>query len=169
MGDQARTHAIVDSPLGELTLVNTDGVLSALYMAEHARRPDAVSFGERTRSGFEDVTVQLSEYFAGQRTEFTLPVAPVGSEFQRQVWQRLRQIPYGQTRSYTQLADELGNRLVIRAVGAANGRNPISIIIPCHRVIGADGSLTGYAGGLARKQYLLAMENPARSAQEALF
>ncbi len=164
-----RTHTIIDSPLGQLTLVNTDGVLSALYMDVHARRPDPAGFGARTDTGFDPAVEQLAEYFAGQRTEFTLPLAPVGSEFQHRVWQLLRQIPYGQTRTYGQLADQLGNRLVIRAVGTANARNPISIVIPCHRVIGADGSLTGYAGGLARKDCLLRMEDPVRAAQQGLF
>ncbi|MGZ6834089.1 MAG: methylated-DNA--[protein]-cysteine S-methyltransferase, partial [Mycobacteriaceae bacterium] len=103
------------------------------------------------------------------RTQFALPLAPLGSEFQQQVWQLLQRIPYGDTRTYGQLADELGNRLVVRAVGSANARNPIGIVVPCHRVIGADGSLTGYAGGLQRKEFLLALENPSRVTQPCLF
>lgn len=164
-----RTHSIIDSPVGELTLVNTGGVLSALYMEVHARRPDQAGFGERTRTGFGQATEQLAEYFGGQRTQFALPLAPLGSEFQQQVWQLLQHIPYGETRTYGQLADELGNRRVIRAVGSANARNPIGIVVPCHRVIGADGSLTGYAGGLQRKEFLLALENPSRVTQPCLF
>lgn len=164
-----RNYCIIDSPIGELTLVNTDGVLAGVYMDGHAHEPDRTTFGERTAAGFEQATDELGEYFAGQRTEFTLPLAPVGSDFQRKVWQLLTKIPYGQTRSYGQLADELGDRAVVRAVGAANGRNPISVVVPCHRVIGADGSLTGYAGGLDRKQFLLALENPSRVVEQQLF
>lgn len=101
---------------------------------------------------------QLTEFFAGQRQQFDLPLDPQGTEFQRQVWQALAAIPFGETRSYGQLAEGLGRKGAQRAVGAANGRNPISIVIPCHRVIGSDGSLTGYAGGMGRKQWLLAFE-----------
>ncbi len=164
-----RNHSIIDSPIGPLTLVNTDGVLSGLYMDGHAHQPDRTTFGTSAAGGFEQATDELAEYFAGQRTVFTLPLAPVGSPFQRKVWQLLTDIPYGQTRSYSQLADELGDRSVVRAVGTANGRNPISIVVPCHRVIGADGSLTGYAGGLDRKGFLLALENPARVVEQQLF
>lgn len=162
-------HAILDSPIGPLTLVNTAGVLSAVYMDAHARMPAAETFGPRSWTGFEEATEQLGQYFARQRTTFSLPLAPVGTGFQHRVWKLLMQIPYGQTRSYGQLADELGDRLVIRAVGAANGRNPISVIVPCHRVVGADGSLTGYAGGLERKKFLLSLENPSRADDPALF
>lgn len=164
-----RTHTRIDSPIGMLTLVNTDGVLGAVYMAEHARMPDAGTFGEESSAGFEEAIAQLAEYFAGERRTFTLPLAPAGSDFQHRVWKLLAEIPYGETRSYGQLAEQLGDRLVIRAVGAANGRNPLSIIVPCHRVVGADGSLTGYAGGLQRKKYLLGLENPSRVETPALF
>lgn len=105
---------------------------------------------------------QLTEYFAGQRRTFDLPLAAKGTTFQQHVWQLLRDIPYGQTASYSDIAQRLGKPKAVRAVGAANGRNPISIIVPCHRVIGADGSLTGYAGGLARKSQLLNLENPTQ-------
>lgn len=101
---------------------------------------------------------QLTEYFAGQRSEFMLPLAATGTTFQHQVWRQLAQIPYGQTESYGDLATKIGNKKAMRAVGAANGRNPIAIIVPCHRVIGADGKLTGYAGGLTRKIWLLQHE-----------
>ncbi len=165
-----KAHTIIDSPLGELTLVNTDGVLSGLYM-ERTRRLAQASLGQRTGTGFERATEQLHEYFSGQRTGFDIPLAPVGGVFDRRVWDVVSRIPYGQTRSYAQVAGELGERdwEVVRAVGAANGRNPICIVIPCHRVIGSDGSLTGYAGGLSRKEYLLALENPARLTAPALF
>lgn len=101
---------------------------------------------------------QLAEYFAGSRHDFELPLAPTGTDFQRRVWQALVGIPFGETRSYGELAEQLGSKGGQRAVGAANGKNPISIIVPCHRVIGSDGKLTGYAGGIGRKQWLLAFE-----------
>lgn len=155
------THTILDSPLGALTLVATDGVLSGVYLEDHVRMPDPVTFGPRVGRGFEQAAEQLGEYFAGQRTHFTLPTRSAGTEFQRRVWQTLTTIPYGQTWSYARLADALGSRDRVRAVGAANGRNPLSIVVPCHRVVGSDGSLTGFAGGLARKRFLLDLERPA--------
>ena len=108
----------------------------------------------------EQAILQLSEYFANARRTFDLPLAPQGTLFQQQVWQLLCDIPYGQTASYSDIARRLGNPKAVRAVGSANARNPISIIVPCHRVIGANGSLTGYAGGLLRKSQLLSLENP---------
>ncbi|GAA3740662.1 methylated-DNA-[protein]-cysteine S-methyltransferase [Spinactinospora alkalitolerans] len=158
-----RTHTIIDSPVGALTLVATDGVLDGLYMRDHARMPDPATFGERAPTGFERAEEQLAEYFAGTRTAFTLDTAPRGTAFQRRVWDLVAAIPYGRTRSYAQLAEALGggDHSVTRAVGTANGRNPLCVIVPCHRVVGSDGSLTGYAGGLARKRYLLDLEAPA--------
>ena len=151
------SHFLMDSPIGTLTLVKTDGVLSALYMDTDGDR-SAPQFGARANSGFEDVVQELWEYFRRQRTVFTIPIAPVGTPFQQRVWTELRTIPYGETRSYRQLADAIGNRSAMRAVGSANGRNPISIIVPCHRVIGSDGTLVGYGGGLERKRFLLGLE-----------
>lgn len=168
-GDVVRTHTTVDSPIGTLTLVNADGVLCGLYMEEHSHRPDPSTFGEPAALGFEAATRQLEEYFAGDRTSFDLPLAATGTAFEQRVWSLLRGIPHGETRSYGQLAEQLGDAGLARAVGTANGRNPISVIVPCHRVIGADGSLTGYAGGLARKQFLLAHEDPSRAVQPSLF
>lgn len=107
---------------------------------------------------FGDVIIQLAEYFAGRRTEFTMPLTLRGTDFQRKVWAGLQQIPYGETWSYGQLADHLGRPTASRAVGLANGKNPIGVIVPCHRVVGANGSLTGYGGGLERKQFLLDFE-----------
>ena len=159
------SHTIIDSPLGDLTLVAHDGVLAGLYFAEHARRPHPDTFGARDDAGFAAAVEQLDDYFHGRRTGFDLPLAPRGSAFQRRVWELLRRIPYGQTRSYGQLAAELGNPGLAREVGAANGRNPISVIVPCHRVVGADGKLVGYAGGLARKRYLLDLEGAAPGGQ----
>lgn len=160
-----KEHFLMESPLGTLILVKTDGVLSGIYMPEHKRGPRPEALGTRARSGFEQAASELQEYFEQSRTEFTLPLAPQGTDFQQSVWKQLRGIPYGETRTYAQLADAIGNRAAIRAVGLANGRNPISIVVPCHRVIGSDGSLTGYAGGLDRKRFLLELEGAAQLRQ----
>ncbi len=162
-----KAYAVMDSPIGKLTLVNTDSTLCALYMEDHARRPENSALGERSATGFEQAVEELNEYFRGERSHFTVVAEAPGTAFQQQVWKLLREIPYGETRTYAQLADAVGDRKAIRAVGTANGRNPLSIIVPCHRVVGSDGSLTGFAGGLERKEYLLGLENPSR--QKALF
>lgn len=162
-----RTHTIIDSPIGPLTLVGEDGALTHLHM-EAAKYPPN-EFGERVDVGYEAATEQLGAYFAGERTTFDLPLAPRGEGFHQTVWTLLQTIPYGQTRSYGQLAAELGDKQLAQAVGWANGRNPIAIIIPCHRVVGADGSLTGYAGGLERKRFLLRLEEPAAASAGRLF
>jgi methylated-DNA-[protein]-cysteine S-methyltransferase len=127
------------------------------------------SLGPRILTGFELVRAQLGEYFAGERSAFTFPIAPTGTPFQQRIWKLVRDIPYGETRTYAQLADAIGNRAAIRAVGLANGRNPICIVIPCHRVLGSDGGLTGYAGGLGRKLLLLEIEGRSTLAQASLF
>jgi methylated-DNA-[protein]-cysteine S-methyltransferase len=160
-------HVIVDSPIGPLTLVAADGKITGLYLdapRSGSRRhdPDAATLGpagDPASEPFAAAADQLAAYFAGLLTEFTLPIAPVGTPFQSRVWAALRAIPYGETWSYGQLANKIGNPAAVRAVGLANGRNPIAIVIPCHRVIGADGSLTGYGGGLERKRYLLELED----------
>lgn len=164
-----RTHTLMPTPIGLLTLVAEDGALTACSMELPRRGPDAGALGERDDAGLGEAVRQLTEYFAGERTEFTLPLAPRGDAFQHQVWALLREIPYGQTRSYGDLARALGDGNLSQAVGWANGRNPISIIVPCHRVIGADGSLVGYAGGLHRKRFLLALEEPAAEEADRLF
>ncbi|WP_424184945.1 methylated-DNA--[protein]-cysteine S-methyltransferase [Actinokineospora sp. G85] len=153
-----RTHTITDSPTGLLTLVSTNGVLSGVYMTDQRHRPAEATFGERANTGFEEVITQLNEYFEGKRTDFDLPTAMAGTDFQRRVWTELTRIPYSETISYGQLADRLGKPTASRAVGLANGRNPISIIVPCHRVVGSTGSLTGYGGGVERKRFLLDFE-----------
>jgi methylated-DNA-[protein]-cysteine S-methyltransferase len=163
-----RTHTMVDSPVGTLTLVATDDTLSGVYMEDQLHLSDPSTLGERAGSGFEQAAEQLEEYFAGQRTDFTLRTRLEGSGFQRRVWQALTGIPYGQTWSYTQLAEAVGRPDRLRAVAATNGRNPIAVVVPCHRVVGSDGSLTGYAGGLARKRFLLDLERDG-SRQERLF
>jgi methylated-DNA-[protein]-cysteine S-methyltransferase len=161
-------HFLMESPLGTLTLVNTNGVLTGLYMPNQLRRPRADSLGSRATSGFDVVRSQLDEYFERKRIRFDLPIASHGTAFQQSVWNLLQTIPYGETRSYGELADLLGNPLAIRAVGLANGSNPISIIIPCHRVVGSNGSLTGYAGGLERKRRLLELEAANVTSQQQL-
>ncbi|MDX3853039.1 methylated-DNA--[protein]-cysteine S-methyltransferase [Streptomyces sp. AK02-01A] len=153
-----RQHTVIDSPYGPLTLVATDGVLSGLYMVDQRHRPETETFGERDDRPFGEVRAQLDAYFDGELSEFDLPVRLDGTAFQRAVWEQLREIPYGETRSYGELAVALGKPGASRAVGLANGRNPISIIVPCHRVIGSTGGLTGYGGGLDRKQRLLVFE-----------
>jgi methylated-DNA-[protein]-cysteine S-methyltransferase len=162
-------HTVIDSPVGDLTVVAADGAITGLYFATHLRAPARDAIGDHTDDGFGEVTRQLGEYFAGARTVFDLPLAPVGNEFQQRVWALLTTIPYGETRSYGDLAKALGDPGLAQAVGSANGRNPISIIVPCHRVVGADGSLTGYAGGLDRKRYLLELEEPAEVSAGRLF
>jgi len=127
-------------------------------MEEQLYLPDASAFGVRASSGFEEIAEQLAEYFAGKRRTFTLRTQAAGTDFQRRIWHTLSTIPYGETWTYTQLAAAVGRPDAVRAAGAANGKNPISIVVPCHRVVGSNGSLTGYAGGLARKRFLLDLE-----------
>lgn len=160
-----RTHTVIDSPVGPLTLVATDGSLAGLYMEPHRHRPAQETFGVRDAGAFGAVTEQLGEYFAGERTEFSLPLAPEGTGFQRTVWAALEDIPYGQTLSYGQLAEQIGRPGAARAVGLANGRNPVSIVVPCHRVVGSTGQLTGYGGGIERKRHLLDFERGALAPQ----
>lgn len=155
------THTVAASPLGDLTLVADEGRLTGLYFPHHWYRPDPASFGARDDTGFGDVTAQLGEYFAGQRERFDLPLDPRGDDFQHRVWALISAIPYGQTTSYGELAKQLGDGTAAKDVGQAVGRNPLSVIVPCHRVVGKDGQLTGYAGGLARKRFLLDLEHRA--------
>ncbi len=155
------TYALVDSPVGPLTLVAHDGVLAGLYLTEHRHQPTLA--GPRDDTVLPVVREQLGAYFAGDLTSFDVPLSVVGTPFQQRVWAALATIGYGQTWSYRQLAEAIGNPKAVRAVGLANGRNPVSIVVPCHRVVGADGSLTGYGGGLARKQWLLQHERGDRA------
>ncbi len=160
-----RQHTVVDSPCGPLTLVAADGVLSGLYMTGQRHRPAEESFGERvaaTEEPFPEVVRQLTAYFAGELTAFDLPLRLEGTDFQRSVWDQLVRIPYGETWSYGELAARLGKPNASRAVGLANGKNPVGIIVPCHRVIGASGAMTGYGGGVERKVQLLAFESGDR-------
>ena len=152
------THALVDSPLGPLTLRADDGVLTGLYLPEHRRGPAPGTLGPRDDAALPAVREQLAAYFAGERTAFDVPLELRGTAFQQRVWAALRAIPYGQTWTYGELAARIGAPAASRAVGLANGRNPVSIVVPCHRVVGASGSLTGYAGGVERKRALLDLE-----------
>ncbi|MDQ0584353.1 methylated-DNA--[protein]-cysteine S-methyltransferase [Streptomyces rishiriensis] len=163
-----KQHTIVDSPYGPLTLVADDGVLCGLYMTEQRHRPSEESFGPRDDTLLGDVQEQLEAYFTGALTEFSLGLRLHGTPFQRSVWAELRKIPYGETRTYGELAEALGNPTASRAVGLANGRNPVGIIVPCHRVIGAGGGLTGYGGGLDRKRRLLGFEGGTASGDTPL-
>jgi len=154
------THTVMDSPLGELTLVGAGGALAGVYFAGQRNRPRPGRLGRRAPEELAEPVRQLGEYFAGQRTAFDLDLDTRGDEFDRQVWALVAAIPYGQTRSYGQLARELGDPGRAQQVGVANARNRLCIVVPCHRVVGADGKLTGYAGGLARKRALLELEAP---------
>ncbi len=150
----------IDSPVGPLTVVAQDDQLCALLWPNE--RPNRVILGAMVATPhhptLQNVVQQLQEYFSGQRTQFDIALHAQGTPFQQQVWQALLTIPYGETRSYAQIACQIGNPKAVRAVGAANGRNPISIIVPCHRVVGSDGTLTGFAGGLEIKARLLQLE-----------
>ena len=151
---------IMDSPVGNIKLVASDtGLAAILWENDDPKRVRIKNFLEKNDHPLlMETEQQLSEYFSGQRKEFTVALEFVGTDFQKQVWQALLTIPYGQTRSYSQIAVQLNNPKAVRAVGAANGKNPISIIAPCHRIIGASGSLTGFAGGLKNKAILLNLE-----------
>ena len=151
----------IDSPVGPITVrVDAAGALTSVLFADpdpdRDLEPDRAA--RDSTPAAERAAEQLRQYFAGQRTDFDLPLAPVGSPFQLRVWTALREIPYGETESYGHLALRIGQPTASRAVGLANGRNPIAIVVPCHRVIGASGTLTGYAGGLERKRWLLDLE-----------
>jgi methylated-DNA-[protein]-cysteine S-methyltransferase len=165
---QTMLYETFDSPIGELLVVGDGEALSGLYMQDGRRPVTVPSSWERDSRPFGELREQLGEYFAGDRRGFDLPLAPQGSEFQLRVWEGLREIPYGETESYGELAARIGHPGSARAVGAANGRNPISIVVPCHRVIGAGGSLTGYAGGLERKRLLLDFESQRFGGPDAL-
>jgi methylated-DNA-[protein]-cysteine S-methyltransferase len=152
------TFRTMESPVGTITLAGRDGVLTHLRMDDQAHVPADQPEWEPDVDAFAAVVEQLEAYFAGELTEFDVDLRLEGTEFQREVWGALQEIPYGETWSYGQLADHIGKPGAARAVGLANGRNPVGIIVPCHRVIGADGSLTGFGGGLEAKSVLLALE-----------
>jgi len=153
-------HLMMSSPVGELLLTAEDDALTGLFLAAEQRAPEP----ESVEGGpfLDDVRDQLAGYFDGSRRAFDLALAPPGTDWQRRVWGELERIPFGATLTYAELARRAGNPTAIRAAGAANGRNPISIVIPCHRVVGTDGRLTGYSGGLDAKRWLLDHEEAGR-------
>lgn len=153
------------SPLGELLLTSDGRALTGVFMEKHIRGPAIGPGWRESREVFASARTQLDEYFAGERVDFDLELAPHGTAFQRATWKALRGIPYGTTETYGALATRLGAPKASRSVGAANARNPLSIIVPCHRVVGANGALTGYAGGLDRKRWLLDHETRIRRAR----
>ncbi|HRP69326.1 MAG TPA: methylated-DNA--[protein]-cysteine S-methyltransferase [Turneriella sp.] len=153
-------YTYIKSPIDKLCLISNGGALTHLLMEKHRHAPHIEShwIEKENLPIFNEATRQLNAYFSGKLKTFNLPIDPSGTTFQKRVWRALMRIPYGETLSYGQLAHRVGNPNASRAVGLANGRNPISIIIPCHRVIGASGSLTGYGGGVERKRFLLELE-----------
>ena len=157
-------HAQIDTQLGELVVVAEGPALTGVYFPGHWHLPEPDAFGESVEATTDPVihvlAGQLEEYLAGERQAFEIPVRTDGDAFSEQVWMMLREIPYGERTTYGALAERLGNRHLAQRVGQVVGRNPVSIVIPCHRVVGSDGSLTGYAGGLERKQHLLELEDP---------
>lgn len=154
--------AIINTPIGLTEIQGDENGISKIYI-----RDEDVEITSKIPSKLKEAVIQLQEYFEGKRTHFTFLLHPSGTEFQKKVWQELLNIPFGKTCSYLELSKKLGDVKAIRAVAAANGKNPLWIVVPCHRVIGSDGSLTGYAGGLWRKKWLLEHENP--SVQKTLF
>jgi len=154
-------YRIVDSPVGPLTLAGSGSTLMHLRMVDQTHEPDRSGWEPAGPDAFADVVAQLEAYFAGELIAFDIDLELTGTEFQRRVWAALQTIPYGETRSYGQIAEQIGSPAASRAVGMANGRNPIGIIVPCHRVIGSSGGLTGYGGGIERKRTLLDLEMAA--------
>jgi methylated-DNA-[protein]-cysteine S-methyltransferase len=166
-------HALVETPIGELTVVASGDAIVGLYFPGHWYLPPAETLGEPVPAAddalLHEAAEQLVDYLSGRRTGFDLPVQTGGDQFQERVWAMLREIPFGATTTYGELAERLGNRALAQAVGQAVGHNPVSVIIPCHRVVGRDGSLTGFAGGLRRKRFLLDLEEPTTVKAGRLF
>ena len=158
-------YSTLSSPVGLLKLIATDAALVAVIWRDHGAGQVPVHEAVETRSHciLDEAARQLDQYFAGKRRKFEVALSMHGTEFQRRVWTALQTIPYGETRSYADVARQIGRPEAVRAVGAANGRNPLSIVVPCHRVIGTSGALTGFGGGLEAKARLLALEAPQRS------
>lgn len=166
-------HAVIDSPLNELTLVADGDALTGVYFRDHWHRPAEATFGPRVDADsdalFAEVRSQLMDYLAGDRQDFDLPTKLRGDDAQKRVWALLATIPFGETVTYGELAVSLADRTTAQEVGQAVGRNPLSIVVPCHRVVGRNGQLTGYAGGLKRKQFLLELEEPSELKAARLF
>lgn len=155
-------NVVINSPLGFVLIEGNENGISKISVTS-----DETILSECIPSLFKDVVTQLNEYFEGNRTDFQFKMHPNGTDFQKKVWEELLKIPFGKTASYQEVTNKLGDPKAIRAVANANGKNPLWIVVPCHRVIGSDGSLTGYAGGLWRKKWLLEHENPVK--QQSLF
>ncbi|GLQ72353.1 methylated-DNA--[protein]-cysteine S-methyltransferase [Vibrio penaeicida] len=151
-------YTILSSKLGDVTIQANDDGLLGIWFETYTTKPQKLGREDRKHNVLAETCKQLTEYFEGSRKTFDVPLAAKGTDFQKQVWQALTQIPFGETWSYQDLANIIGNPKAVRAVGLANGKNPISVIVPCHRVIGKSGKLTGYAGGLERKEALLKLE-----------
>jgi len=166
-------HVLVTTALGELTIVASGGAITGLYFEDHLRRPGQVAFGAEVQLSEDkllaDAAAQVQEYLAGARHDFFLPFDVAGDAFQHAVWSIVAEIPFGGTTTYGAIAERLGDKTLSRSVGKAVGANPLCIFVPCHRVLGANGQLTGYAGGLRRKQALLELEEPARAGAGRLF
>ena len=166
-------HAVSDTRLGAITIVSDGTAVTGIYFDPHTHRPDSSTFGPQVDADQDAVlglaARQLEEYLAGARTEFEIPLSTDGNEFQERVWDRLRAIPHGRTVTYGAIAAELGDPGLAQAVGGAVGRNPISIVVPCHRVVGSTGKLTGYAGGVDRKAALLELEELPEAREQRLF
>lgn len=166
-------HAVVDTKLGETTFAAKGDNLVGCYFRGHWYRPDESAFGDRVDADTDAVlgpaVYQFGQYLAGERTTFDVPLETHGDPFQERVWRLLGEIPFGETTTYGGIAQRLGDRTLARAVGGAVGRNPLCVFIPCHRVVGANRLLTGYAGGLGRKQHLLELEEPASCREARLF
>jgi len=166
-------HATISTSIGELTLVASDDALVGIYYPHHWVGLERADRGDEVIAESDpvlsDAATQLREYLAGERTSFSITTAADGDDFQKRVWAILDEIPFGETLTYGDIAEKLGDRSLARIVGKAVGSNPLSIIVPCHRVVGANGKLTGYAGGLERKQHLLALEEAPSAKAERLF
>jgi methylated-DNA-[protein]-cysteine S-methyltransferase len=166
-------HIVTETSIGPLTIVRDDEGLTGVYFPGHWTRPDRTAFGPRAEAGgagdFGGAIEQLNEYLAGRRREFDLPLTPVGDKRAQAAWRLIAGIPYGQTATYGALASQLDGQVTARGFGWFVAHNPLSILVPCHRVVGADGSLTGYAGGLERKRHLLELEGSIQPADQPLW
>lgn len=158
-----KQYCYYQSPFGKLLLIGNDGILEELHFPGAAEQEQIAEDWQHDETVFNEVLQQLAEYFAGNRQEFNLKIVPKGTPFQKRVWQELQKIPFGRTASYGEIAERVGNAKACRAVGMANNKNPIPIIVPCHRVIGKNGSLVGFGGGLDLKRQLLNLENGSSS------
>jgi len=171
--DMNTRHAVIQSPLGELTVVAEDDALTGLYFQHHWYQPAHDTLGPKVDAESDELLAeaqaQLTDYLAGDRTDFDLPITLHGDEAKHRVWRLLTTIPYGETETYGELAATLGDGTTAQEVGQAVGRNPLSIVVPCHRVVGKNGQLTGYAGGVKRKQFLLELEEPSEVKAARLF